>query len=441
MINISTKSQASIVASVEVSTESVAGAYTDGAETNGSYHTIKTRTVTAGRLEYVVTTNADDVENLNPDSLDLTEWPRVKQVDGYVSSRGILRFSLDGVKTTRAFDIGNYGTTQTETVSTGLLSGTMLKFFHDLAYGAATTGSKTDFYYRTVSGSTPSAVTNGNHQVIEINPTCWASGWDFSGVPIWSSNTNSPAKGGCMITSRHLVEAYHYARPVGTVFRFMTPTGEIIERTSIGVNRRSSSADYLTALEEDSIPGDINVHVLNSAVPAGVKVYSVAGPWSFVLSSTGVPSSIYPWQTPISGYSPLVGIYLDQQRKAWFLGSYNVDCFSGGGVSVSSVSYQGVNVSVACQGAGMTGVPIGTPLADLINGTPRHRVGNYGDSGSAVFLPVSSSEMVLAFCFTLPGNGSRPEQARMNALIASADANAGVTTGLTVTVATDPTPT
>ena len=62
-----------------------------------------------------------------------------------------------------------------------------------------------------------------------------------------------------------------------------------------------------------------------------------------------------------------------------------------------------------------------------------------GDSGSPVFLPLP--DYGLAFCCpTTTGDfGSSCSESKLNAMILDVDANAGITTGHTVTVAPDPT--
>lgn len=64
-----------------------------------------------------------------------------------------------------------------------------------------------------------------------------------------------------------------------------------------------------------------------------------------------------------------------------------------------------------------------------------------GDSGQPVFIVIAGTP-VLAWAWTTPISGTPVWQANgavLNALIAVSDANAGVSTGYTVTVATDPT--
>lgn len=240
-----------------------------------------------------------------------------------------------------------------------------------------------------------------------------------------------------MITSRHLVEAEHFRSPVGTVFVFKAPDGTLVSRTSIGVNARSVSSDYLTAVRENNIPDDIRIHVLDSPVPSSIKVYDLVGSWAFVNPVAGSQNSAYTWQTSVTLQIPYVGIYLDQARRAYAMGSYSNDCETET-YSVAETEFAGESIALDYQRVGFTMRSVGT-FEESINSSGRFRAGVSGDSGSACFLPLSASEMALLTCLTVPGGGPWYGEDRMNLLIGSADSNAGVSTGLTVTIASDPT--
>jgi hypothetical protein len=62
-----------------------------------------------------------------------------------------------------------------------------------------------------------------------------------------------------------------------------------------------------------------------------------------------------------------------------------------------------------------------------------------GDSGCPVFCPTSATELAVASLFTDPNGGMLAHEETMNVLIRTADAAAGISTGLNVTVAPDPT--
>lgn len=439
-----TRHGAEYVPFISILTRPIDGGWTEGAPIVGTFSTYVERTQPEYYNEYTVTTNAGTIENLSPLTLDLADFPVVKRAAGFVGSSGNVRFTRNGVGLTRSFNIATVGQPQVFQVPVSLTSSTLLSYFHNLAFGAASAVDKNDFYYRTVGGSGVAVLQGNTYTTVQPNPDCWAAGWDFSGVPIWNSSGGSGGgsqHGGALITNNgthaHLIEAEHFRSPVGSVFRFMKPDGSLAVATSIGVNSRPSGATNLETQQLNEIPGDSRVHLLRwDSGGSGVASYPVAGPWIAAEAVTGSVSSSLPWQTAKTVKFPLVCIYLDQSRRAYFLGSYASDCKTST-YSVATTTWNGSSISLDYAHIAAMGAGIPSDFATALGA--RHRAGISGDSGSALFTPLSSSSLALATCFTSPLSGPYFQQSRLNALIASADTNAGVSTGLTVTVAPDPT--
>ena len=84
-----------------------------------------------------------------------------------------------------------------------------------------------------------------------LNKNCWTYDIDLSAVSVWNSCSGS-AGGGTLINSRVIVDATHFCKPDGTVYRFVSKSGAIYERTLIaGVN----------------IGDDIHLGLLNTSLP------------------------------------------------------------------------------------------------------------------------------------------------------------------------------
>ena len=415
-----------------------------GSVVTGSFTSYSDRTQATFSYTYSVSTNADTVTNLNPEVLDLSGFPDVVGVESPSGTIGTVRFSLNGVSTTRVFDIGTQGSPQTFRVCEGVVAGTLLAHCHNLIFPAASAVGKTDYYYETSSGTPVSLLSGTAYLTAKRNSDCWAAQWDFSGVPVWNSSGAAPGvggaqHGGALITTRHLVEANHFASPVGAVFKFMTADGAIISRTSIGVSQPAVGSTTYETNHLAAVSGDIRVHVLDSALPESIAVYPIVGDWSMSNFVAGAASSSTPYQLNGAYYrSPVVGVWLAQTRKAKFIGSYGADCLTYD-TGLTTTTFAGVSVTLPATSFSFSMVFSGSDFVTSLTSTGRHANGVSGDSGSPIFLPRNGSNLVLCTCWTSPASGPRYTAARLNALIASADTNAGIPTGLTVTVAPDPT--
>lgn len=438
-----TRNQIEFAPFVEVETIPVDSGWTAGSLVEGEYTNYVPRTQPEHHNNYrVVVGEGVGVENLDEATLDLSEFPVVKRVEPPAKNMGQLRFSLLGCSVLRSFNVQTRGFPITFNTPSEIISGTILDFTHSLIFTKASAASKSDYFYRTIGGSGVPVFNGNTHLTVQPNPDCWAAGYDLSGVPIWNSSGGSGGgsqHGGVLLAPRILVEAEHFKSPVGTVFKFMQPDGTIFSRTSVAVNSRPTGNNHLETTRLNDIVEDIRVHVLDSAVPAGIKTYPVVGSWATVEKSVGSPSAAFPWRTSRECYLPLACLYLDQNRRAWFTGSYKNDAEIST-FSVAGTTWEGVEVSVANAKVALTGVGINTDFSAGLQGSVfnRLRSGIGGDSGSALFVPLSGSSLAVLTCLTVPGGGPSYEEARINAIIASACANAGISP-ITVTVAPDPT--
>ena len=453
-MNLTTRHESAFKPLVVVTPVSVPTSFTDSSLVDGTYTNYVNRIFTASQQQQFVSAPFCEIDNLTPSRLDLSEFPVVKMVAEGTAGEGILRFREKDVSVQRRLWVGPTTQVGNQTITKELRNGTLLKYFHDLVIAKASQSGKSDEFYCRKSDNLPVPVHVGTtHTTVKPNPNCWvAGGWDFTGVPIWCSAGAAPnagggsQHGGVLITPQHLAEAEHFKGEVGTVWRWMLTDGTLVERHSIGVNRVESNTNFITDAWLKNLTGDMRIHTLNAPLPAGVKIYPIVGPWAYLVTSTGTPNGTYTWQTPLTVACPLVGIYLDQQRRAWFVGSYNSDCQIGSN-AIASNTYNGSALSVGSASVGFSGLSPSAngAFVDQINATGRHRLGISGDSGSASFVPLSATELALVTCWTSPASGPTYEPPRCNALIASADADAiargnlSTPTGLTVTVAPDPT--
>jgi len=437
-----TKHQSQTAAIVEVAQIPVESGVIFGSVAEGSYTDYFDATQSSYWSEYIVTTNADDYENLNPELLDLSDWPTVRRQAEVTSGTGVVSFNRNGIKTRRSFNVSTFGQPQVFRICDAVLPSNLLSYCHNLIFPAAEASGKNDFYYRAIGGSGVSMRTGTAYLSAQPNPDCWAAQWDFSGVPIWNSSTNGARHGGALIsknsTHAHLIEAKHYASPVGTVFKFMTPGGVIRMATSIGVARYPVGATNAETEHLNALVGDRRVHVLSGDL-TGCAAYPLVGSWAGPNAVAGTPTPSRQWE--LSGAEidrPVVCVWLDQYRKAKFVGAYGRDCLTETTGSAEGVIY-GESVSVGASRFSLTGLLDFSDFTTALLATGRYQSGVSQDSGSAVFVPLSSSALALATCWLSPMSGPSPDETIINLMIADADAVAGISTGLTVTVAPDPT--
>jgi len=98
------------------------------------------------------------------------------------------------------------------------------------------------------------------------NADCWLAGEDLTGVP-YHNTTLGSCGNGLPIASQYVVGVNHFPVAVGAEMTWRLADGTSVTRTVIGASEIGTGA------------GDLRVLALSSALPAGIKIYPVAGRW------------------------------------------------------------------------------------------------------------------------------------------------------------------
>lgn len=248
------------------------------------------------------------------------------------------------------------------------------------------------------------------------NASCWAASIDLSCVAV-ASNSGSGwtrQRGGVLITSRHLLIARHFPYGVGTQVRFCNAAGTVETRTVIGVASTSGEADLW-------------VCTLSSAVTVASPC-AIAGTW--IAQGRTVANNFASW------YSGGGVIHTDQNAKIYAATLGNCVALAKSysrNVTIGGTTFADCEGEAFADHAESGAIP--AEFAGL-----RHQPVT-GDSGQPVFV-IIEGEPVLLWTWTSSYSGTPVylhNGAVLNALIAAADTNASISTGLTITVATDPT--
>jgi len=252
--------------------------------------------------------------------------------------------------------------------------------------------------------------------------TCWAK--DIIGSMAVAANifgSWTTANRGAPITPLHHVGARHwqvtsptagYGYVIGTKIRYRGVSGTVYERTVVGV------AHW----------GDIVIATLNTALPADVVPRKIVGDWLLQSRVDSGSGATY--------YAGGVALFVDQffNCKAMVIGNpLSLERVATEDVTIDGDSH--ANAIPLMNAAGQTYATdfIGDKIGYFGQGVP-------GDSGSEVDV-IIDGEPALLFCLYGPVTGPpllNNNGALVNSLIAEADVNAGVSTGLTVTIAPDP---
>lgn len=227
--------------------------------------------------------------------------------------------------------------------------------------------------FTTQDHSTPTYVRNAN---------VWCNDVDLTCISPWNSN-GGHRKAGTLVTPRHIITAAHYEYNVGTTVRFVAADNTVHNRTVTGKKRHPNYVPYSP---------DLTLYTLDSDLPGSITPCKL------------MPSN---WDDHLvqnfHNRPPALG--LDQEEKALI-----IDFFA--------------------RGSFMTPVDADRLIFH------ENKIG--GDSGNPAFLIVNG-ELVLITVWTFGGAGGGTSVAShiadLNGMIVSADAQAGVSTGYTVTEA------
>jgi hypothetical protein len=332
---------------------------------------------------------------------DLTNYPTIR-ADGEFLGTDVVLFERNSYKRQLNLDFTSETIPASKSV-TGLAEGdSYLQYSFDWLTGLLDIGGSVDVY----SGG-------------PRNAACWASSVDLTGIP-YSNTSGGSQKNSAAITRQHLPGVKHFPMPVGTVITWKTAANVSVTRTVVGVST------------SNAFTGDAIVYTLDSQLPESIKSYPVAGRWLFITDDSGPAFTVG---------NQFVSVFVNQDRKiSWFQIAY----YEAGTLAKQSGTISGETVTAAA-----TTLHFGALLGDQkipeMDDYQAFFIGSrVGDSGSAVFVPVASG-LAIASVFTNYVSGPFMDENFMNALIASADADAIARgslvspTGLTVTVAADPT--
>lgn len=223
------------------------------------------------------------------------------------------------------------------------------------------------------------------------NPDLWVDD-DFTGVSPRNSRGNNYFTG-TAITRRHVVLAAHFPVQTGDVLYFYTQAGLEVARTVIGVS--------------NSYGTDILIACLSSDLPDTIASYNIP------------PSNLDSYLPSTNWYVPVV--WVNQQRK----------------LLLGYLSYI-ANTSTVVSGLTASIKPPKEPIEQ--QGFPNAELeGNVitGDSGNPALLIVPGVPPTVIMCWSsqFSGPSLHANKATVDALILSADADAGISTGYTATVA------
>ena len=246
--------------------------------------------------------------------------------------------------------------------------------------------------------------------------TCWAEGVDLRCVAMDSSRGGAFGQGGgTLVTARHILAAKHYPFAIGQTITF---TGGQT-RTITGV----------ATSDGDSIACDIQICTLSAAITPPIVPVKIPGAWF----DTYITADPYLNRSgEIQGYGAL-GFAIHQNGRKIYPILIQASGASSLPVTVNGVNYASYNRIANFRSFNARTSPVwwtGGVVPDAIT----------GDSGGPVMYYDGISAVLLSI-FTSPWSGPSLAGAQplLDALIASADAAAGISTGLTVTVAPDPT--
>jgi hypothetical protein len=278
------------------------------------------------------------------------------------------------------------------------------------------------------------------------NPSCWVpvkrpSGGlvDLSSVPVRHLYDGFRG-GGIAITPRHVLTTHHFTgHSDQTEFTFLGTDGTLVTRTVTG--RCASGNPGIGKFDSHAIKLDGHLYTLNADLPASVAPMAIAShssipAWASWLWQPAMDNAAKPFLQALM--SPC--LVLDQLRRARityghfqsFLSADQYFSYWGHGPwdGLSAASWVRTGLDDWSKASGPTLFPGFESMLFVPQG---------GDSGSPVIYPRADGSCVLVGLLSTSNALAWPAQnSILNAMIASADANAGISTGYTVTVAPNP---
>jgi hypothetical protein len=313
---------------------------------------------------------------------DLTPEIATTDADGFITrvSEGVASFSFadSGVTKVISVDLTNKSDGATAREFSSIVAGSLAEHL------STQIDSRIDNTKTMAANGKLYTTQDHANQTYVRNPNFWGAGIDLTCISPWNSNAAN-RKAGTLITPRHIVGAAHYEYGVGTTVRFVTTDNQVVDRVVTGMKRHPDYTPYSP---------DLTVYTLNSDLPETITPCKV------------FPADNGDYLTEANLYDTRpAGLGLDQEEK---------------GLIIDLANNWGFRTS--------------TDANRLIF----HENKIVGDSGNPAFV-ILNGELVLITAWTWGGAGAGTAVCEhidaLNQMIADADAQAGVSTGYTVTEA------
>lgn len=351
------------------------------------------------------------VENLTPTISDTTNFPYVSRLS---SGIGRVKYSYRGISATRSLDMRTLSGGGVEKRVNGFDAGTVGKYAWDIIKPLLDAAGDTELLNGGVAVGGASDFGNGTY-----NASCWAAGFDFTGVAHKNTVNGTASRAGTLITRRHVLFAAHYLPPVGTTLTFIAADNSKITRTISAVN----SGNVDGKVNPNPVVGDLAVALLSSDLPESIAHYEIADDWLFTDTGSGI---VQQW----------VGIKLDKNRNALLAGYASLEPIN---YALVGGAYEGTTLTAKIRN-NITDYGADDFLPHYLAGYAAYSSPSItGDSGTPRFLPKSDGSLILCGLVTsASGSGTFPRKDIIDLLIDSADSRAGINTGYAVTVAASP---
>ncbi len=248
-----------------------------------------------------------------------------------------------------------------------------------------------------------------------VNPFSYRS-FDYSGVSVSNSDSDSwskRTKTGTLITKRHMIHVKYasYTPAIGSKVRFVSPSGQVTERTIIDRYTHPIHDFGMTLLDQD-VPNDIAVYKVWSTINAGNRWPITSQPLSSPQDPSNPNGDIYIFKNNkfirvVNNHvCSVYNIAVDQNKNAQ-PNNFTENRFSSG----FDQEWDGtlsVQNDRPCPGSFCT-KPILESLETIHNSIPvqNTHMGVPGDSGGPIFLPFNNQLILIALNSggILPVNG------------------------------------
>lgn len=272
-----------------------------------------------------------------------------------------------------------------------------------------------------------------------LNENCWASGWDFSGISVWSSTSANFVQCAVAISDRVVRMTWHFRLPVGAKVRFRGSDGNIYTYTIVATNPGANFSPSVPFHENHTV-GDICIGILDRDLDPSIKRYPIVGNWFYVNTNLPTENRLNPVSYGLAYWSPFDSFLHYSGATIRVNQSRQVLVETTAAISSNSLSLG------ATRSYGSETLPIWSQFYAYQTGFPPF-LDNYsefqvpvivGDSSTPRFCPLNGTDLALVGLFSTT-TGSYQENADIiNAIIRVTETASGITTGNTVTVAPSP---